>query len=94
MPPRALPAGPVAVVGAGFLGAEVAAALARVGVPVLATTRTGTWPNKHVPENISLSALDVLADDPREIAQTLAPARALVVCYAPGRTQDRRDLYV
>ncbi|WAS98225.1 NAD-dependent epimerase/dehydratase family protein [Nannocystis punicea] len=85
----------IAVVGAGFLGAPVAAALAGAGdSPVLATTRSGTWPNGHVPAGIELRALDVVARAPLEIAAALAGARALVVCYAPGKQQDRRDLYI
>lgn len=95
MHPPAPIARPVAVVGAGFLGAPVAAALAassEVGnPPVLATTRSGTWPNEHVPENIQVRRLDVRRDD---IAAALAGARALVICYAPGKQQDRRELYI
>lgn len=87
-------AAPVAVVGAGFLGAAVAAALAARSRPVLATTRSGTWPGEHVPENISVVRLDVLTASASEIARTLAGVRALVVCYAPGKQQDRRHLYI
>lgn len=47
-----------------------------------------------MPEGIELRALDVLAADEPAIARALAGARALVVCYAPGRDQDRRDLYI
>lgn len=82
---------PVAVVGAGFLGRPLACALPR---PVLATTRRGTWPDEPVPEGIDLRPLDVLGADEPAIARALAGARALVVCYAPGRDQDRRDLYI
>ncbi|MDC0719321.1 NAD-dependent epimerase/dehydratase family protein [Nannocystis bainbridge] len=99
MPTGASPiARPIAVVGAGFLGAPVAAALADPagvgGSPVLATSRSGTWPNGHVPEGIQVRPLDVAALAPADIAATLAGARALVVCYAPGKQQDRRELYV
>nr|WP_276599770.1 NAD-dependent epimerase/dehydratase family protein [Nannocystis sp. SCPEA4] len=86
---------PVAVVGAGFLGAPVAAALAATAdSSVLTTTRSGTWPNGHVPEGIEVRALDVVAASAGEIAAVLAGASALVVCYAPGKQQDRRDLYI
>jgi nucleoside-diphosphate-sugar epimerase len=88
---------PVAVVGAGFLGRPLAGALAAItgsSGPVLATTRSGTWPEEHVPANITVRALDVVAADPPVIAAALAGARSLVVCYAPGRAQDRRALYI
>lgn len=89
---------PVAIVGAGFLGAPVASALAASAgpgdPPVLATTRSGTWPNGHVPEGIQLRALDVRTQSADDIAGALAGARALVVCYAPGKQQDRRELYI
>lgn len=93
-PPPVAWTGPIAVVGAGFLGAPVARALAAGDVPVLATTRSGTWPEGPVPENIEVRPLDVVAATARELEAALAGARALVVCYAPGRQQDRRDLYV
>lgn len=82
---------PVAVVGAGFLGRPLAVALPR---PVLATTRSGTWPEGPVPEGIDLRPLDVVTADASAIARALTGARALVVCYAPGRDQDRGDLYL
>lgn len=95
LPERVLP---VAVVGAGFLGRPLAVALASNASStghVLATTRSGTWPDEHVPENIQVRALDVVADDVDAIAAALAGARSLVVCYAPGKQQqDRRALYV
>lgn len=99
MPSGASPlARPVAVVGTGFLGAPVAAALAATGgvgdPPVLATTRSGTWPQGHVPEGIELRPLDVAALAPADIAAVLAGVQSLVVCYAPGKQQDRRELYV
>lgn len=36
----------------------------------------------------------MIVDPPEALAEALAGARALVVCYAPGRGQDRRELYV
>lgn len=91
MPPLPLQVLPVAVVGAGYLGRPIACALPS---PVLVTTRNGTWPEGPVPEGIQLRALDVTAARPGEIAGALAGARSLVICYAPGRDQDRRALYV
>ena len=82
---------PVAVVGAGFLGRPLVCALPR---PVLATTRSGTWPEGPVPEDIDVRPLDVVAGDVTALARALTGARALVVCYAPGRDQDRRALYL
>ncbi|MCY1006876.1 hypothetical protein OV079_15200 [Nannocystis pusilla] len=76
----------------------MAAALAATGgvgdPPVLATTRSGTWPQGHVPEGIELRPLDVAALAPADIAAVLAGVQSLVVCYAPGKQQDRRELYV
>lgn len=89
VPSPSLPS-PVAIVGAGYLGAAVAAALPG---PTLATTRSGRWhggdappPGVHVhPLDVTATLLDVSA---------LRPARAVVLCYAPGGTQDRHALYV
>lgn len=82
---------PVAVIGAGFLGRPLARALP---APVLAVSRSGTWPGGHVPEGISLHALDLVHTEPSLIAATLAPARSLVICVAAGRTQDRSAVYL
>ncbi len=82
---------PVAVIGAGFLGRPLARALPP---PVLAISRTGTWPEGPVPEDIHLHALDLLSADPAALARALAPARSLVICVAAGRTQDRRAVYL
>jgi nucleoside-diphosphate-sugar epimerase len=72
----------------------VAVALAATGVPVFATTRSGTWPEEHVPKGIELRALDVVLATASDLDHVLTGARALVVCYAPGKQQDRRDLYI
>lgn len=84
---------PVAVVGAGYLGAAVAAALPS---PAIATTRGGRWHDDaatpKAPAGIELHALDVSA--PELDASPLRAAAALVLCYAPGRSQDRTALYV
>lgn len=86
--PPPLPS-PTAVVGAGYLGAAVAAELPP---PVIVTTRSGRWRDGEPPPGVALHALDVSAQaiDPTP----LRPARAAVLCFAPGRTQDRHGLYV
>lgn len=91
MPPLPAAALPVAVVGAGFLGRPLACALPP---PVLAISRTGTWPEGPVPEAIRLHALDLLHAEPSALRHALAPARSLVVCVAAGRAQDRRAVYL
>lgn len=91
MPPLPAAALPVAVVGAGFLGRPLACALPP---PVLAISRTGTWPEGPVPSAIRLHALDLVHADPSALREALAPARSLVVCVAAGRTQDRRAVYL
>ncbi|MCA9651644.1 MAG: NAD-dependent epimerase/dehydratase family protein [Myxococcales bacterium] len=80
---------PIAIVGCGYLGAAVARALR---APVLGVGRRGTWPDGTPPEHVRMLALDV-TDPALDLAQ-LAPASAVVIAYAPGRTQDRRALYV
>jgi nucleoside-diphosphate-sugar epimerase len=79
----------IAIVGAGWLGAAVARSLPP---PVIATTRSGRWPEGAPPDGVALAAIDVTAT-PIDVAP-LEHATALVLCYAPGRTQDRRALYV
>jgi nucleoside-diphosphate-sugar epimerase len=87
-PPSPLPT-PTAVVGAGYLGAAV---VAELPPPVIVTTRSGRWRGGEPPPGIEVHALDVGAEtiDPKPLRR----ARAAVLCYAPGRTQDRHDLYV
>jgi nucleoside-diphosphate-sugar epimerase len=81
---------PLAIVGCGYLGAAVAAAWAG---PTLATTRSGRWPGGDArPPGVELHAFDVTAE-PLDVSP-LRPARAAVLCYAPGGTQDRHALYV
>ena len=82
---------PVAVVGAGFLGRPLACALPP---PVIAISRSGTWPDGHVPGDIQLHALDIVHAEPAAIARALAPARSLVICVAAGRAQDRGAVYL
>ena len=82
---------PVAVIGVGFLGRPLARALP---APVLAISRSGTWPEGPVPEDIQLHALDLVSADPAALARALAPARSLVICVAAGRHQDRSAVYL
>ncbi len=81
--------GPVAIVGPGYLGARVAEQLDR---PVIAVNRSGEWPEGVAPEHVRMHALDLC--DPSLDPGPLAQARQLVLCVAPGRSQDRRALYV
>lgn len=80
---------PIAVIGAGYLGQAVIAALPS---PTLATTRSGRWRSGSAPAGVRMHALDVGHESPD--VGVLASAGAAVLCYAPGRTQDRRGLYV
>ncbi|MEM9454329.1 MAG: NAD-dependent epimerase/dehydratase family protein [Myxococcota bacterium] len=80
---------PIAIVGAGYLGAAVAAAWSG---PVLAVTRSGRWREGPVPPHVEVLGLDI-GDDALDPGP-LRTASALVLCVAPGRTQDRRALYV
>jgi len=89
-----LPA-PVVVVGAGWIGSRVAIELAASGVAVVAATRSGAWRGEGPrPTRVSLRALDLLRDDPADVAAALAVGRAAVACLAPGRDQERRSVYV
>lgn len=89
--PLSVAALPVAVIGVGFLGRPLARALP---APVLALSRSGTWPEGPVPEAIQLHAVDLVHAQPDELARILAPARSLVICVAAGRAQDRRAVYI
>lgn len=91
MPTLPAAALPVAVIGVGYLGRPLARALP---APVLAISRTGTWPDGPVPEAIQLRALDLVHAARDELAAALAPARSLMICVAAGRTQDRRAVYL
>lgn len=82
---------PVAVIGVGFLGRPLARALP---APVLAVSRSGSWPEGPVPEAIQLHAIDLVHADRGELTRVLAPARSLVICIAAGRAQDRRAVYI
>ena len=78
----------IAIVGGGFLGSAVAAASAD---PVLVVTRSG---RRRRGTATDVVALDVLRAPIDEITSTLGRARKLVIAIAPGRDQDRRELYV
>ncbi|MCB9701580.1 MAG: NAD(P)H-binding protein [Myxococcales bacterium] len=80
-----------AVVGAGFLGREVARALGSTR-PVIATTRDGVL--EGAPPGVEARALDLLHASAEDVRGALEGAQALVLCYAAGRGQDRRALYV
>ncbi len=93
------PTSPVAVIGAGYLGRALACALPP---PVIAVSRRGHWDASDNPENpvarppagVRLQALDLLNAEPAKIRHVLAEARSLVICIAPGPTQDRKKLYL
>lgn len=87
--------GPVLVVGAGWIGSEVATSLGRAGVAVVATTRSGTWRGSEpAPSAVVLRRLDLLRDDDATCASAFTGMRTAVACLAPGGEQDRRALYV
>ncbi|MCH9681599.1 MAG: NAD-dependent epimerase/dehydratase family protein [Deltaproteobacteria bacterium] len=78
-----------AVIGAGYLGSAVAHA---APASVIASTRTGQWRDGPTPPGVRMLSLDVGDADLQP--QGLGSATAAVMCYAPGRTQDRHALYV
>jgi len=84
------------VVGAGFLGRVVAEGFAGAADETIrVTTRSGTWGGTaRQPEHVEVHRLDVLQDPQAHIDELLRPATCLVICYAPGRTQPRRGLYL
>ncbi|MCA9712512.1 MAG: NAD-dependent epimerase/dehydratase family protein [Myxococcales bacterium] len=75
--------------GAGYLGAAIARALP---VPVIAISRSGRWREGSQPPGATLHAMDLC--DPALDPGPLREAQAMVIAVAPGRTQDRRALYV
>jgi nucleoside-diphosphate-sugar epimerase len=86
---------PILVIGAGWIGSAVATRLGRDGVPVVATTRSGTWRGSSAPPpRVTLRRLDLLRDDEAARASVFDGVRAAVACLAPGGEQDRRALYV
>lgn len=89
-----LPPASVAVLGAGFIGAPLVRRLANEGRPVRALTRTGRWRDGELPSGVDVRALDLIEATEAEVASAIAGARALVLAYATGGTQDRHALYV
>lgn len=91
-----LPAVPVAIAGAGFLGRALADVLRTALPPSALPVRTlaRTCPEAPVPKDILHHALDLAHADPADITAALGPARALVICLAAGRTQDPRTIYI
>lgn len=83
---------PVAIVGAGYLGARLARRLAAQAIPVVATSRTASAPAPA--PGVQMRALDILRDSPAELRERLDGARAVVLCFSSGGNQDRRRLYV
>lgn len=82
--------GRVLVVGAGFLGGPLAAALASTG-PVRATTRAGEGPAIDGVERV---ALDLVTAEDDALAAAVADVDAIVLSQAAGRDQDRRAVYL
>lgn len=83
----------VAIVGGGFFGTALALALCPRGVPVRVFSRSGTWREPGaMPPGVDCRELDITQGpiDPRAF-EGCGP---VVVAVAPGRSQDRRALYV
>lgn len=77
----------IAILGAGWLGTAVANA---TGGDAIATTRDGHRPDGLDP---AIAVLPLRLDD-ATLPPAIAEARVWVVAVAPGRTQDRRAVYV
>lgn len=60
--------------------------------PVLAASRSGVWRDGTAPDHVRMLALDVTSD--AFDTAGLEAAEVAVLCYAPGRVQDRTALYV
>ncbi len=86
-----MPAFPVVIIGAGFLGRQVARALRG---PVIATTRDGVWNDGEPPDHVRLERLDVAHASASELDEVLTRAGSMVICYASAGEQDRRTLYL
>ncbi|TPV93488.1 MAG: NAD-dependent epimerase/dehydratase family protein [Myxococcales bacterium FL481] len=87
---------PTLVVGAGFLGARVAARQAADAAhPVLATTRSGHWSGpSDPPPGVTLQRLNIIEDSDDVIQRTVSEVGAAVICVATGGHQDREQLYI
>jgi nucleoside-diphosphate-sugar epimerase len=78
---------PIAIVGAGFVGRALADRLRDDGVEVITTTRSTAQDGDAI-------ALDITRDSTEQIADKLAAARGIVLCYSSGGSQDRRQLFL
>lgn len=85
----------VAIVGAGWLGSEIAIRAAAGGHRVVAVSRKGGWGNASpAPEAVERVTLDVLESRDEDLAGLLKRVGRVVFCWAPGADQCRRRLYV
>ncbi len=85
----------LAVVGAGWLGSEVARRSAVSGTRVVATTRSGKWRgDRPTPPGVELQRFDIVADDEEALRAIVANVEVATFCYAPSRDQNRGQLYV
>ncbi len=80
---------PVAVIGAGFIGATLVERLRERGLAVVATSRSGQGDGEASPRR-----LDLVADPSSRILECLGSARSVVCCYSSGGKQDRRRLFI
>lgn len=85
--------GSLAIVGAGWLGSEVARRAVAKGIRVRATTRSGRWRGAPV-DGASLLELDVVAASDDELASVLDGIEVVAFCWAPSGDQDRGTLYL
>lgn len=85
--------GAVLILGAGWLGSDLAVRLARGGAAVVATNRSGSASVES--EAIRWAAYDSERDGVARLVELLPEAGAVVVCWAPSRRDvDRRRHYV
>lgn len=85
--------GRIAIVGAGWLGAEVARRAADSGRAVIATTRSGQW-RRATPPDVPIRAFDLLEEGDEALARLLEGCAAAVFALTPSGGQDREALYV
>ena len=85
----------MAVVGAGWLGAEIARRAADAGFSAIATTRSGEWraAGPH-PDGVEVVGFDIVSDSASRLQSLLRDIDVAVFCYAPSGDQDRGRLYV
>ncbi len=87
---------PIAVIGAGFIGAPLVRRLVADGQTLRVFTRGGDWREGEAPAKpiVELRALDLVQASVDDLRRALGDVSALVLAYATGGTQDRRALYV